>query len=139
MGMNETSDSLSIRETIFIRIKAGGFRQGEVSKAIGVRQGALSSYLYGHDPLPYEALEKLCITIGLGFKVEDTFICEEGMLRNVFSDTLKKSGMKTNAFARAAGINYTSISSYINGNRTFSNKNLEKSFSYLNLHLTIND
>ena len=127
---------LSVRETVFIRLKAGNFVGRTVAKEIGVKQSALSSYIYGREPLPYDALEKLCIVLGLGFKIGESFVCEEDMFRKVFTIALASSGMKTKDFAKKTGINYSSISLYLHGKRDFSNKNIEKAFDLLNLHLT---
>lgn len=124
---------------MFIRIKAGGYGVKNVSQAVGVSQPYLSNYLYGRAPLPYEVLENVCIAVGLGISYGEVFISKRGMFRDVLKSAIKDKAIKLIDFCKATGINYSSMSSYINGNRVLSNVNLQKSFDYLGLYLSADD
>ena len=133
------SDRLPIRDALFIRIKAGGYIMKDVAQAAGVPQPYLSNYIYGRAPLPYDALESICVAVGLGIRYGGVFVCSRGMFRNALRAVIDEDAVKLIDFCKATGINYSSMSSYMSGKRVLSNVNLQKSFDYLGLYLSLDD
>lgn len=56
---------VTIKEKIFLRMKEIGIKQCELSDKIGVKAQNLSAYLKGNRTIPFDALEKLCMVLGL--------------------------------------------------------------------------
>lgn len=55
----------TIREKIFLRMKELGVKQNELSEKVGLKNQNLSAYLRGTRKIPFEALEKTCMALGL--------------------------------------------------------------------------
>lgn len=55
----------TIREKIFLRMKELSIKQCELSEKVGVKTQNLSAYLKGKRTIPFDALEKTCMVLGL--------------------------------------------------------------------------
>lgn len=55
----------TVREKIFLRMKELGVKQVELSEKVGVKTQNISAYLKGTRTIPFDALEKICMVLGL--------------------------------------------------------------------------
>ena len=120
-------------------MKALHVKETELAKEIGIHISKLSEYFYGKRPMPYSKLIRLCMALSVGYRIDGDFICQPDMFVVAANKIRKKENYTTKMMSEKTGVNPTSISSFLSGNRMLSNKNIEALFRFFDEPLTIND
>lgn len=124
-----------IREAIKERILALGLTQKQVSKAMGVYEQNLSSFMTGLRSYPYDKFIDLITLLGLsvGLKCGYVGVYPPDEIRVAVRDAIESSGLMRRKVAEKSGINESTLSSYLTGKRPISVSILEKLMSALDL------
>lgn len=126
-----------IREAIKERIKNLDLTQKQVSKAMGVYEQNLSSFITGLRSYPYGKFIDLITTLGLsvGLKRGYVGVYPPEEIKEAVRDAIESSGLMRRKVADKSGINESTLSSYLTGKRQISVATLEKLMSALDLGL----
>lgn len=118
---------MKIREAIQHWMDVRGVNQATLCKDLGLIQSSVSGFLSGNRPLPKVQVIMICdylrITPSLG---NNTFDYTMKDLSLFFLAAIKGRGYKVKDISEQSGVEYCSLSSFINGGRWVSLNSIDK-------------
>lgn len=126
--------AIDIRKAIACRISQLGMNNYDVASVAGIPNANFSMYLHGKRNIPVKRLELIFGYLGIGLLQEQT----EGVkpdtdIRKVVQKAVMRTGISKGDIARSTGILFSSLSSYLNGQRNLPYEETEKLLTFLNV------
>lgn len=129
---------MMIEYEIYEALKHRGVSQTEICKDLGITVQNFNAFIHGARGMSYDTFCKILSYLGKTIGEKDSNIASDippDKMRIAVQRKMQADDVNSKTLYLNTGLNRTSLISFINGNRTYSTKKLEKIFNALNLGL----
>ena len=133
--------TIDIRKAIACRISQLGMNNYDVASVAGIPNANFSMYLHGKRNIPVKRLEVIFDYLGMGLlQMHSEGVKPDTDIRKSVQKAVMRMGISKGDIARATGILFSTLSSYLNGQRNLPYEETEKLLRFLNVDfVTVKD
>lgn len=117
-----------VREAILQKISDKGISQAKLCETLNITKQNFSSFLTGRRSLPFQTVVDVFRYLGLSVgPISKGYASQDAShISSILSSRLDSLDLSLKGFSALCGIHQSTISSFLNGKRNISTKNLER-------------